>query len=251
MRASQCPRCRLTIENVDGIPLLVRDRQAIEAIIAEARQQGLDAWYTKPQLGQWAGPYRHHVIKRKQWVEGVIGRAGQRAVAAEPSVGLDLGCGDGYQSSTGCSPISLALYGSDYNLLRLLRAAKLGIDARLFMADICNYPAEDDCFDVIFFNHVLGTHPGRCRRASGSRRILKPGAADLGVPNEGAAFWQLAYRLQPKIRATSDHQHFYTANSVAAQCKAAGLTVRESSSDRMGRAPLDPRRGSPTVQMGG
>ncbi len=55
-RASQCSSCNLSIENVEGIPLLVRDRQAIEATIAEAKQQGHGAWYTEPQLGQWAGP---------------------------------------------------------------------------------------------------------------------------------------------------------------------------------------------------
>ena len=205
--------------------MLVRDRQAIEAIIAEARQQGLDAWYTKPQLGQWEGPYRHHVKKRKQWIEGVLAEREARR-GAEPTVGLDLGCGDGSNLHWLRSQFA-RLYGSDYNLLRLMRAAKLGIDARLFMADICNYPTEDNCFDVIFFNHVLEHIPDDVAALREVRRILKPGGLlILGVPNEGAAFWQLAYRLQPNIRATTDHKHFYTANSVAAQCRAAGLTVQ-------------------------
>jgi len=223
---SQCPGCQLTIENVDGIPLLVRDRQVIEGTIAEARRQGLDAWYTKPQLGQWVGPYRHHVRKRKQWVEGVLAERKLRH-DRQPTVGLDLGCGDG--SNLQWLHLHFArLYGSDYNLLRLLRAASLGINARLFMADICEYPVKDDCFDVIFFNHVLEHIPDDAAALREVRRILKPGGLlILGVPNEGAAFWQLAYRLQPNTRATSDHQHFYTADSVAAQCKAAGLTVQK------------------------
>ncbi len=145
----------------------------------------------------------------------------------EPAAGLDLGCGDGTNLHWLRSHF-VRLYASDYNLLRLLRAAKLGIDARLFMADICNYPAEDDSFDAIFFNHVLEHIPDDAAALREARRILKPGGLlVLGVPNEGAAFWQLAYRLQPKTQAASDHQHFYTAETVTARCEAAGLTVKK------------------------
>jgi len=225
-RTAPCPACHLPIENVDGIPLLVRDRQAIEVTIAEAKRQGLEAWYTKPQLNQWAGPYRHHVAKRKQWVEGAI-REWTAKRGGQSAVGLDLGCGDG--TNLGWLQSHFAhFYASDYNLLRLLRAAKLGIKARLFMADICDYPAEDDCFDIIFFNHVLEHIPDDAAALREARRILKPGGLlILGVPNEGAAFWKLAYRLQPKTKATSDHRHFYTADAVAARCTAAGLMVEK------------------------
>ena len=82
---SQCPVCKLPIENVEGIPLLVRDRQTIEATIAEAKRQGLDAWYTKPHLGQWTGPYRHHIMKRKQWVEGALRDRAARHGGRRPS----------------------------------------------------------------------------------------------------------------------------------------------------------------------
>lgn len=224
--APQCSRCGQPIVRADGIPLLVRDRELIERTIADARKKGLDGWYTKPQIGQWTGPYRHHIKKRKQWVEGVLT---DRAACngSLPSVGLDLGCGDGsnlhwLQNHVG------QLYGSDYNLLRLVRAAALGVKAHLFMADIGNYPTENDCFDVIFFNHVLEHIPDDVAALREVRRILKPGGLlILGLPNEGAAFWQLAYRLQPKVRATSDHRHFYTAESVAARCETAGLTVQK------------------------
>lgn len=223
---TQCPQCRHSIECVDGIPLLVRDRDAIEQTIADARRQGLDGWYSKPQLGQWVGPYRHHIKKRRQWLEGVLAERAE-SHGREPTVGLDLGCGDGSNLHWLHSHFS-RLYGSDYNLLRLLRAAKLDLGVRLFMADICNYPAEDDCFDVIFFNHVLEHIPDDAAALREARRILKPGGLlILGVPNEGAALWQLAYFLQPKVRATSDHQHFYTGNSIAEKCEAAGLTVRK------------------------
>jgi SAM-dependent methyltransferase len=223
--ASQCPRCQLSIETVDGIPLLVKDRQVIEATIDEARRQGHGDWYAKPQDGQWTGPYRHHVKKRKQWVEGVIAEQATRR-GSGPAIGLDLGCGDGSNLRWLRAHFS-RLYGSDYNVPRLLRAAKLGIDTRLFMADICNYPAEDDSFDLIYFNHVLEHIPDDAGALREVRRILKPGGlVILGVPNEGAAFWQLAYRLEPKTLATSDHQNFYTADSLAARCKVAGLIVQ-------------------------
>jgi SAM-dependent methyltransferase len=224
--ASSCPQCQLTIESVDGIPLLVSDRHLLEQTIADAKRRGLDAWYTQPQLGQWEGPYRHHIEKRRQWLEGVLtNRIGN--FISQPVVGLDLGCGDGSNLRWLHTHFSL-LYGSDYNVLRLLRAAKLGFNVRLFMADICNYPTEDDAFDVIFFNHVLEHIPDDAAALREVRRILKPGGLlILGVPNEGAALWQLAYRLQPKVLATSDHKHFYTAETIASKCEAAGLSVQK------------------------
>jgi len=224
---TKCRRCGFVIACADGIPLLVRDRKVIEAMIAEAHQAGAGDWYTKPQLGQWTGPYRHHVEKRRRWVEGVLAEWKSRH-RAQSAVGLDLGCGDGVNLRW-LGPHFERFCGSDYNLLRLLRAKQLGVDVRLFMADIGNYPSNDDVFDVIFFNHVLEHIPDDAAALSEVRRILKPGGLlILGVPNEGAAFWQLAYRLQPSSLETSDHRHFYTAETVAAQCKAAGLTVQRT-----------------------
>lgn len=222
-----CHACMAPIQSADGIPLLVRDRQVIEATIAEARRQGREAWFSEPQIGQWTGPYRHHVKKRRQWVEEVLAEWSSHHVGHKLN-GLDLGCGDG--SNLGwLRPHFSRLYGSDYNLLRLMRAARLGIDARLFMADINDYPAMNDSFDVIYFNHVLEHIPDDAAALREVRRILKPGGLlILGVPNEGAAFWQLAYRLQPRVRTTSDHLHHYTADSIAAKCKAAGFFVRRT-----------------------
>lgn len=222
---SHCPHCQRTIDNIDGVPLLVKNRQRIEQSIAAARQQGRDTWYTQPQLNQWIGPYRHHIRKRKLWIEGVL--AAWKAARGQPTaIGLDLGCGDGSNLQWLHTHFS-ALYASDYNMLRLQRAAKLGTHARLFMADVCDFPTKDDAFDVIVFNHVLEHIPDDAAALSEVRRILKPkGLLILGVPNEGEAFWQLAYRLQPKSRMTSDHCHHYTADSLAAKCAAAGLRVQ-------------------------
>lgn len=205
--------------------MLVCDTRVIEETIAHAKHQGREAWFTDSHLGQWTGPYRHHVKKRKQWVEKTLAEwvgnhAGQRLN------GLDLGCGDGANFDW-LRPHFSRLYGSDYNLLRLMRARKLGFDVRLFMADICEYPAEDDNFDVIYFNHVLEHIPDDVAALREVHRILKPGGlVILGVPNEGAAFWQFAYRLQPRVRATSDHLHHYTAKSITARCEEAGFKVR-------------------------
>ncbi len=225
-QATQCPSCALPIDSVEGIPLLVQDRTVTENAIAEAARGGREGWFVDGHSSQWVGPYRHHVLKRKKWVEAAIAEWSALR-RSQSSVGLDLGCGDGANFHW-LESYFTQLYGSDYNLQRLLRAAKLGTNARLFMADICNYPAEDDSFDVIYFNHVLEHIPDDLTALREVRRILKPeGLLIIGVPNEGAAFWQLAYRLQPKMLKTSDHQHFYTADSVAEQCKAAGLIVRK------------------------
>ncbi len=225
--APSCPQCHFAIEFVDGIPLLVSDRHLLEETIADAKRQGLDAWYTQPQLGQWEGPYRHHIKKRRQWLEEVLATR-MRGSGSRPVNALDLGCGDG-SNLTWLHERFSNLYGSDYNVVRLQRAAKLGFNVRLFMADICNYPAEDNSFDVIFFNHVLEHIPDDAAALREVARILKPGGLlILGVPNEGAAWWQFAYRLQPKVLATSDHKHFYTAEMVAARCEAAGLSVEKT-----------------------
>lgn len=222
----RCRACQAPVPRVDGVPLLVRDRELIEAAIAEAGRLGREAWFSEPQIGQWSGPYRHHVRKRRQWVESALVEWTSRQ-AGRKLVGLDLGCGDGVNLGW-LRPHFFRLYGSDYNLLRLMRAAKLGIGARLFMADINDYPVADDSFDVIFFNHVLEHIPDDAAALREVRRILKPGGLlILGVPNEGAAFWQIAYRLQPRVRATSDHLHHYTAQSIADRCEAAGLALEK------------------------
>jgi 2-polyprenyl-3-methyl-5-hydroxy-6-metoxy-1,4-benzoquinol methylase len=164
------------------------------------------------------------VRKRRAYVDGVL-----RSFAAErpgERVGLDLGCGDGAHLDWLASHVT-TLYGSDYNVLRLRRAQARGVAAGLAVADVTDYPADDDTFDVVFFNHVIEHIPDDERALSEIHRVLKPGGiVVLGTPNEGAAFWQLAYRLQPEFRRTTDHVHFYTADSLVAKCRAAGFGIR-------------------------
>lgn len=221
-----CDSCGTVIARIEQIPLLVKDRQAIEATIAKAKAAGREAWYTEAQLRQWQGPYRHHIAKRKAYVEQALAEYLKHA-SGRRLVGLDLGCGDGANLAW-LRPYFQDFYGSDYNLLRLLRASRLPDAPFLFMADINDYPTEDDSFDVIYFNHVLEHIPDDTAALREVHRILRPGGlVVLGVPNEGAAFWQLAYRLQPAVRASSDHIHHYTAETISARCEAAGFKIRE------------------------
>lgn len=220
-----CAACGTVVSRVEGVPLLVKDRAALDSAISRAKAAGREAWYTAPQLGQWQGPYRHHIQKRRSYVESVLA-AYIHDSGRKDCIGLDLGCGDG-ANLTWLRPHFQDFYGSDYNLLRLLRASQLPDAPFLFLADINDYPTDDDSFDVIFFNHVLEHIPDDTAALREVYRILRPGGLlVLGVPNEGAAFWQLAYRLQPGVRRSSDHLHHYTAESISAKCTAAGFQLK-------------------------
>lgn len=223
--AAECPQCSFLAPVIDGVPVLVRDREAVERAIDEAKQSGRANWYQDPQMGQWTGPYRHHLLKRKAYVEKVLSRF--KTERSGPLVGLDLGCGDGSNFSW-LKDYFDVLYGSDYNLTRLARASRLNGPQGVFMADATDYPAQNAVFDAIYFNHVLEHIPNDAGALSEVARILKPGGlAVLGVPNEGAFFWQLAYRLQPSARAGTDHCHFYTAESIGQKCLRAGFDILE------------------------
>ncbi|MBI2265630.1 MAG: class I SAM-dependent methyltransferase [Armatimonadetes bacterium] len=222
---AHCGECSFKIPIVEGIPILVKDFPGIEEAIREAVGAGRGQWYEGPQARQWTGPYRHHLIKRRRYVERVLQKYGSEN-RGKPVI-LDLGCGDGGNLSW-LAPLAGDLYGSDYNLKRLLRAGQLPEKKNLFLADLSDYPALDDSFDVIFFNHVLEHIPDDERALAETRRILKPsGILILGVPNEGAFFWRLAYRLEPRTLALTDHVHFYTARSLSEKCRKIGFGIRE------------------------
>ncbi len=77
-------------------------------------------------------------------------------------------------------------------------------------------------------NHVLEHIPDAGGALAEVRRVLKPGGhAVIGVPNEGAAWWRLAYRLEPDVRASTDHVHFFTADALRAAIEDASLRVVE------------------------
>jgi 2-polyprenyl-3-methyl-5-hydroxy-6-metoxy-1,4-benzoquinol methylase len=181
-------------------------------------------WYQEEQGLVWTGPYRHHVRKRLDYMRDALDRF---APAPGFVCGLDLGCGDGEHLAWLATHVD-RLYASDYNLLRLQRAREKAGTTAVVMADITDYPALDDAFDLVFCHHVIEHVPAVDAALREIRRVLRPGGiAIIGTPNEGAAFWRLAYRLQPATRRSTDHVHFFTADTLAAACDEAGMRVLE------------------------
>jgi len=218
-----CPGCAREILSPGGVPLLIRSPDQIARQIDEARTAGRARWYEDEQSIQFTGSYRHHFRKRREYVSTWLARF--RRERNGRLIGVDLGCGDGEHLSWLSGYVD-ELYASDYNLVRLRRAA-VRQEATVILADVTDFPAERNAFDVVFFNHVLEHIPDDVKALREVRRILAPGGiVVLGTPNEGAAFWRLAYRLQPGSRRLTDHVHFYTAESLRDRCRAAGLTVR-------------------------
>ncbi len=222
-----CGKCGRVYPVEEGIPVLVdgaaRHLEEMEAAVREN-----PAWYESSQLA-WhdAGPCRHHLRRRRDFVESILrkrlspgGKAGRL---------LDLGCGDG-ANARWLADFTESLDACDYNLLRLRRCGKLmGDRARLCLANVHRLPYPDDFFDVVFFNHVLEHVPDDERALESIHRVLRPGGLFiLGTPNEGCGWWQLAYRLQPETLKTSDHVHFYTAREVEEKLEASGFELEET-----------------------
>jgi SAM-dependent methyltransferase len=148
------------------------------------------------------------------YVESAISGYLQARSQSRAAALLNMGCGDGNHLQY-LQKYARVVYGSDYNLARLLRAHRRCPQLPLFLADILNYPVQDDFFDIIFCNHVIEHIPEDHLALRTMHRILKPdGLLVLGVPNEGVWFWQLAYHLQPAVLRTTDHVHFYTAATI-------------------------------------
>jgi len=224
MGCERCNGCGFIVEKIEGMPILVQDRQAMERHISKAKRFGKGDWYESEHAVQTKGPYRHHLAKRREYLESTLASYTSNKKQLR---GIDLGCGDGINLSLLSRHVE-ELYGSDYNLVRLIRALGHHTADLLFLADVIDYPVQDDSFDLILFNHVLEHIPDDIKALNEVYRILKPGGLlILGVPNEGAFFWQLAYRFQPHVLAASDHVQFYTAESISDKCSRAGFRVHE------------------------
>lgn len=232
----RCSSCGAEYPREDGVGVLVADPSAHEAELARAREVN-PGWYLEEQPAEAVSPWRHHLRKRRLYVQGVLARELARRGRDRAEALLDLGCGDGTNMAW-LAAFTERLYGSDYNAVRLARARKRMPGATLFLADILDYPALDGAFDVVFFNHVLEHIPDDVAALATVHRVLKPGGLlVLGTPNEGAWWWQWAYRRAPKVRATTDHVHFYTADTLAEKIRAAGFTIGEIK--HMGWGPPD------------
>lgn len=209
---------------IEGMPVLVVNPADHEAEMIKAL--GVNPqWYLSEQPPEEGSPWRHHLKKRREYVESVLrreldGRGGEPVEAL-----LDLGCGDG-NNLPWLAAYAREVYGSDYNAVRLVRARKRFSAACLFLADILDYPAPDSSFDIVFFNHVLEHIRDDDKALATVKRILRPGGLLIvGVPNEGEWWWQLAYRRAPDVLANTDHVHFYTARTVTEKIEKSGLEV--------------------------
>lgn len=220
-----CPTCAHAVEVMDGIPLLHRNPDTVLRKIEEAKASAQGDWYEAPHVDASQGPYRHHLRKRYAYVEKVLSNYAARRGGG--LTGLDLGCGDGTNLALLSRSVK-RLYGCDFNLDRLHRAKAKNIAKLVFLTDIADIAVLDDALDVVFFNHVLEHIEDDVAALAEVRRIVRPGGlVVLGVPNEGAFFWQLAYALQPKTRRTTDHVQFYTEKTLAQKCRAAGFRIED------------------------
>lgn len=223
-----CESCGKTLILADGALILVRDAAKLSAEIEKARGTAKGHWYAEQQSVQWSGPYRHHMRKRRAYVDKVVREF--TADAGPDLWGLDAGCGDGGHLSWLNQYVS-HLWASDYNPIRLVRAAQNLTSGSAFLADLRDYPVADDSMHLIWFNHVLEhIEDDRTVLAQLHRILRQGGRLILGVPNEGAAFWRLAYALQPGAKAASDHVHFYTLDTIGQKVRDAGFAILETES---------------------
>lgn len=232
----RCGACFSSPPQHDGVVLLVRDPARLEAELEAARRAN-PAWYVAPQPEAGESPWRHHLEKRRRYVEAVLRRELSARGVARATRLLDLGCGDG-TNLVWLAPFAERVLGVDYNVLRLVRARHVAPGAALFLGDLLDLPVPDGFVDVVFLNHVIEHVPDDARALREAHRILAPGGLlVLGTPNEGAFWWQLAYRRAPEVRAATDHVHFYTADTIGRRMREAGFALREV--EHLGWGPPD------------
>jgi SAM-dependent methyltransferase len=221
-----CRKCGSSYPVEQGIPRLVKNWQQHEEELNQAKAVK-PGWYLEEQPPELVSPWRHHLRKRRQYVEAAIQEYLDGKRQSRATTMLDLGCGDGNHLQY-LQNYAVAVFGSDYNLVRLVRSRARYKNIVLFLADILDYPAQDGFFEIIFFNHVLEHIHDDKKALETVFRILKPtGLLVLGVPNEGVWWWQLAYKLQPQTLQTTDHVGFYTAESIAQKLIGRGFKLLE------------------------
>lgn len=221
-----CRKCGWEYPLEQSIPILVRNWDAQKDQLEEAKSIKPD-WYLEEQPVEEVSPWRHHIKKRRAFVEERIASYLKSTGRKHAPAFLDLGCGDGTHLEY-LQKYADSIYGSDYNLVRLVRSRARNSSAILFLANILDYPAQDGFFDIVFFNHVIEHILPDDIALKTIYRILKPnGLLILGTPNEGAWWWQLAYQLQPETRKSTDHVHFYTASSLSKRMAEAGFQINQ------------------------
>src|SRR4051794_3270709 len=151
--ALRCVACAKISALENGVAALVADFGTHAAELERARTIN-PLWYVEEQLPEANSPWRHHLKKRRLYVQKLLSNELKRRGVGKVPALLDLGCGDGNHLRW-LSAYAEASYGCDYNLVRLARARAQNPQATIFLADILDFPAFDGSFDIIFFNHVI------------------------------------------------------------------------------------------------
>lgn len=220
-----CRQCNTEYPLEQGIPVIVRNWNVHKDELEQAKAVK-PGWYLEEQPAEQGSPWRHHIKKRRAYIQGALDAHLKSRGLDRVTNLLDLGCGDGNHLEY-LQNYADNIYGSDYNLVRLVRSNARGLSATLFLADILDYPAQDHFFDIVFFHHVIEHIQQDGDALKTIYRILKPnGLLVLGTPNEGAWWWQLAYKLQPETLASTDHVHFYTSSTLSILIREAGFEIK-------------------------
>lgn len=225
----QCIKCFKLFRISDKIPVIVRNA-SLHLKQIENLSIVNPNWYKSDQTAYYdGGPYKVHLNRRRTYIESVIKRI---IFETKMKRFLDLGCGDGQNLRWlvhALSKSSAEIYATDYNLERLIKAISLvGESTKIFLSTFDDPCLIEGAFDLIFFNHVLEhIHDDVGALSTVYRSLSKGGHVILGVPNEGSAWWQLAYRLEPITLEETDHVNFYTGPELKAKCESVGFVVEE------------------------
>ncbi len=219
-----CTKCGKRYSIIHDIPILINDWQSHENEI-ESLASIKPNWYVTEQNLEESGNYKTAHRKRRVYVEKKISEWLSTKNKDKVEKLLDLGCGDGNHLNY-LKKYGKFIFGSDYNLTRLVRANLRFPDATLFLADLLEYPSKQNFFDLIFFHHVIEHISDDMKALDTIYKILSPGGLlILGTPNEGASWWQFAYKVQPTMLEQTDHVQFYTANSLKLKLEKAGFRI--------------------------
>jgi len=225
-----CNQCNHEYPVHDDIGILVPNANEHLKYIQSKIDGKTKDWYVSNQIESYdKGSYRHHILKRIQFVKSII-ESHMKGNNQLENI-LDLGCGDG-ANLRWLSKYTPNLWATDYNLDRLEKASKLvqqlGVNVKLYLADIRCLPFANESFDIVFFNHVIEHLDDDFLALQNIYRTLKnKGLLILGTPNEGALAWRFAYAVEPRVKKRTDHLNFYTAKSISALAQKAGFKVKQ------------------------
>ena len=155
---------------------------AVQEAISAARSTGRAAWYEAPHADQWAGPSRHHLAKRRDYLDATLSRlrGPVTALAGWPST-LAAATGsisDCWRLGRGSRRHRLQPAAPDQGGATGARrgAACRGRDQP---------PGADESVDLIFFDHVIEHIDDDAGALREVRRLRPAGICILGTPNEG------------------------------------------------------------------